>query len=450
MPAIVHAGPSCPDGQVRHRHRVVQGETLSGVAHTYDTNVREIRRQNPGLDPNMIRPGQEIRVCTKKSKARKRSSKSKTCRQSKKVKHRVESGETLSRIAERYAVSERDILADNPALKNNPNKLRAGQTLTICADPRRQRGSRACGYRMPLYVHRVIPGEWASEIAGRYGVRRKDLYRLNPKLKANPNLIRPGQRIRVCPEIAPRERDRFTHRVRQGENLGSIAKKYGLTVRELESYQQGKLANRDTLRVGQELVVWRDGRLVAGFGGFDDDTGVLRSGMQLPPGRAYVIKRPSLAYGTNRTIRLIQQATRQYTRKKGGGPKVHIGDISKKGGGKLPPHRSHQHGHDVDVGYVLKGNVELGRRFHSASARNLDVKRTWILLKAFLDTDQIQYIFMDYRLQKLVYEHAKKTRAVSADTLDELFQYPRGRHRSHGIIRHWKGHVNHFHVRFRR
>ncbi len=71
------------------------------------------------------------------------------------------------------------------------------------------------------------------------------------------------------------------------------------------------------------------------------------------------------------------------------------------------------------------------------------------MIKAFTDTDDVVYVFMDYGLQKLLYEYAKE-QGVSEDTLDELFQYPRGRGRTHGIIRHWKGHVNHFHVRFRK
>ena len=61
----------------------------------------------------------------------------------------------------------------------------------------------------------------------------------------------------------------------------------------------------------------------------------------------------------------------------------------------------------------------------------------------------MRYIFVDYSVQKLLYEYAKG-KGVSEDTLSELFQYPRGKRASRGIIRHWKGHIDHFHVRFRR
>ena len=55
-------------------------------------------------------------------------------------------------------------------------------------------------------------------------------------------------------------------------------------------------------------------------------------------------------------------------------------------------------------------------------------------------------MFVDHSLQKLLYDEAKKT--LSKDALNELFQFPRSKNRMYGIIRHQKGHVNHFHVRF--
>jgi murein endopeptidase len=175
---------------------------------------------------------------------------------------------------------------------------------------------------------------------------------------------------------------------------------------------------------------------------------VLPSGVQLPDGKHYVVKHPTLSWGTGDTIRLIQTAVSNYRKVWRSSPMIHIGDISKKGGGSFPPHNSHQHGRDVDIGYVLTGSAADEIKFTSANSKNLDVARTWDLISAFLDTDKVKYIFMDYSIQKLLYEHAQ-SKGVSRDTLDELFQYPRSKNRGHGIIRHSSGHVNHFHVRFR-
>ena len=458
VPAVAFAGP-CAKGQDEKEHEIKSGQTLSHVAVKYGTSVKAIVKANPGLKPDKVRVGQKLTICTgepktggksssgSSSSGKKTGNTGKSCGGGGRLyRHEVERGDTLYGIADQYGVEQKYILRRNPELKNDPSKLRVGQLLSICAVPRRAKASKACGMRSPLHKHEVVPGEYASTIAGRYGVRRKDLYRLNPKLKANPNKLSVGSRVLVCPEIAPRQRTKLTHAVQSGENIASIARKYDLTSRELIAYQQGRLKNPSSLRVGQDLVVWKDGGIVSGYGSYEDFDGKLPTGTQLPPGRHYVVKHPSLSWGTAKTVRLIQKAILAY-RSKHGGPKVHVGDISKRGGGKFPPHRSHQTGHDVDVGYVLTGSQKDETRFVSANRRNMDVARTWRLLQAFLDTDEVRYIFVDYSLQKPLYDYAKE-RGFSDDYLDEVFQYPRSKRRTHGKIRHWKGHVNHFHVRF--
>ncbi len=180
----------------------------------------------------------------------------------------------------------------------------------------------------------------------------------------------------------------------------------------------------------------------------DDFVGVLTQGLQLPPGLNYVIKRPDNAYGTPRTVRAIQDTVRAYRKDITGGPQIHIGDLSRRGGGAFPPHLSHRHGRDVDVGYVLRGEEADDPRFRHAGAHNLDVARSWALLRSFLEAGGAHYVFLDYGLQRLLYEQAI-AEGTAPERLAEVFQYPRGRHAPHGVVRHWRGHVNHFHVRFR-
>lgn len=180
----------------------------------------------------------------------------------------------------------------------------------------------------------------------------------------------------------------------------------------------------------------------------EDFAGVLTHGVQMPPGPGYVVKTEDHAWGTPRAIRLIQDAIRGYTRGGRGGPKVHVGDISRRGGGVFPPHLSHRHGRDVDVGYVLRGADAEVTRFLTADRDNLDIARSWALIESFVDTGAVHYVFMDYGLQRLFYEHAL-AEGASAQRLSELFQYPRGEGAPAGLIRHWRGHRNHFHVRFR-
>ena len=183
------------------------------------------------------------------------------------------------------------------------------------------------------------------------------------------------------------------------------------------------------------------------FVDFDARTNTMDDGVQLQPGPGYVVKRPAHAWGTPRTIAAIQAAVRRYTAEGLGGPAVHVGDVSRETGGPFPPHLSHQDGRDVDVGYVLRGESADVTRFVTATHGRLDVVRSWALLRAFLSTERVRYVFVDYGLQRLLYEHAR-AQGEDPERLQALFQYPRGSAASHGVIRHWRGHANHFHVRF--
>lgn len=472
LPMIAQAG-GCPDGGERIEHEIKDGQTLSGIAAKHGVSQKSIERANPGMKPDSIRAGQTLAIClpgasddssddakSKDTKASDKASdkpKSKTsdgrsCGSSKTSKvHVVGKGDTLSGIAARYDISVSTVTTNNRALKKNPNSLGIGDEVLICLDSAqaaKAKNSKLCGGATPLHTHVVLPGEHLGEIAGRYGVRRKELIKLNSSLSSNSNLLSVGQKVRVCPEIAPHEVVELEHTVSSGETLSEIALEYDLTTNELLGYQRGKLDNANDLRVGQTLRVYREGAQLPGFGAVDIDTGVLTAGVQLPTGKHYVVKTPGNAWGTGESVKAIQTAVSNYRKKFSSSPQIHIGDISKKGGGKLSPHVSHQHGRDVDIGYVLKGEQADEVRFTTANSKNLDVARTWALIDAFLDTDRVKYIFMDHAVQKLLYEHAQK-QGVSEDTLDELFQYPRSKGRGHGIIRHSKGHANHFHVRFR-
>lgn len=456
-------------------HTVTAGQTLGHIANKHKVSQRDLIETNPALkkNPDMLSVGQELDVCAAKERAaaddaaakaekagkvtEKDSEKGSVAPKKPKscgdggtlVEHEVVSGETLDEIASHFAVTKKEVFRRNPKLAAAPHMLSVGQVIKICADQQRATNSKLCEFQTPTFVHEVVPGENLGMIAGRYGVRRGDLQRWNSKLRSEPDMLTVGQKIQVCPEIAPRERKQITYTVQPGDTLGTIAERYDLTARELSRFQRGgKLEDPSSLRPGQELRVWVDGSIAPGFSTDARDKGVLTAGVLLPTGKHYHVKWEAGAWGTDETIRAIQSAVSAYKQKMPGGPKVYIGDISKKGGGPFSPHSSHQHGKDVDVGYVIKGSSS-GDKPRNATPENLDVARTWRLLKSFIDTDQVVYIFVDYKLQKLLYEYAQE-QGASEEFLDEIFQYPRGRRRTYGLIRHWKGHTNHFHVRFRK
>lgn len=179
----------------------------------------------------------------------------------------------------------------------------------------------------------------------------------------------------------------------------------------------------------------------------DGEPSDMRDAVQLGEGPGWMIKTPAFAWGTRRTVHRLRESLRAYVRVAQGGPDVHVGDLSKAGGGPFPPHLSHRTGRDVDVGYVLTGREADIARFVRASAANLDRARTWKLVKSMIDTRAVAWIFMDYRVQALLYEYALQD-GTPRETLESLFQYPHGDRAMHGIIRDWRGHDDHFHVRW--
>jgi murein endopeptidase len=122
-----------------------------------------------------------------------------------------------------------------------------------------------------------------------------------------------------------------------------------------------------------------------------------------------------------------------------------VHDISRRWGGRLRPHRSHRRGTDVDIQLQLSPP---SKKYLRATPRTLDITATWFIISKLLATRDVVYIFIDYRLQRVLHRHAKASGA--SRELLEAFQYPRGRHRRQGIIRHTRGHADHMHVRFKR
>lgn len=106
------------------------------------------------------------------------------------VTHVVQSGETLSSIAQQYGVSEASIAAANSI--SDPNRIYAGQRLAIpsCAGaPAASPSSGGTGQ----VIHIVQSGETLSSIARHYGVSEASIAAANGI--GDPNRIYAGQRL---------------------------------------------------------------------------------------------------------------------------------------------------------------------------------------------------------------------------------------------------------------
>ena len=121
---------------------------------------------------------------TKKTTSPKASSSNKTT--AKTTTYTVKKGDTLSHIAKRFGTTVNELVRLNNI--KNPNLIYPGQKLKI-------NGS-VTNTKSTAQYYTVKKGDTLSHIAKRYNTTVKNLVKLNPSIK-NPNLIFPGQRIRV-------------------------------------------------------------------------------------------------------------------------------------------------------------------------------------------------------------------------------------------------------------
>jgi len=120
---------------------------------------------------------------------------------------------------------------------------------------------------------------------------------------------------------------------------------------------------------------------------------------------------------------------------------LYFGDFSTPEGGSASHHRSHQNGRDVDIGMYFRDNRPVDT-FMPMNEANLDVSKTWCFVEGLLRTQRIQYIFLDRRVQKLLYDYAL-SRGVDETYLNRLFGNSKG-----AIVQHVVNHQDHMHVRF--
>jgi LysM repeat protein len=185
-------------------HTVQAGETLSQIAKSNGTTVSQLMRLNGIPNPDAIYVGRVLRL-------------PEDARPAGSTIHTVAEGETLSEVAARYDVDIRRLMSVNGL--TIPDDVYWGQELAIpvgegaavdsetnaagaTPSPAVVAPSSVTSLPQPdatlesgLWVHVVKPGETASAIAKRYGVRLADLLAVNGI--ANANLIRSGAKLVV-------------------------------------------------------------------------------------------------------------------------------------------------------------------------------------------------------------------------------------------------------------
>lgn len=164
-------------------YTVQSGDTLWEIAKKYKTTINEIASINDISNPNLIYPGQTLRILTNSI------NEGSETRATGSITYTVKRGDTLSKIALAYGVTVNHIVQLNNI--QNPNLIYPGEKLRI-TESKITTLNPIGGINN---IYRVQRGDTLWRIARRYGVTVNYLVSINDI--ENPNIIYPGQLIRI-------------------------------------------------------------------------------------------------------------------------------------------------------------------------------------------------------------------------------------------------------------
>ncbi len=315
--------------------------------------------------------------------------------------------------------------------------------------------------------HVVIPFETLPDVARRYEVSVDDVAGWNFLNPDEPNL-REGSVVKiVSPGRRPLPQQRLTYTLEAGDGSWSkLANRFGIPVTKLQAYNKGV-----SPKAGTEIAVWIDpkpykprlprkpipsftvDKRAASIG--KPNAGKLANGIQLPESPLYTRRSPNNMWGSSQTISNLQAAVAAFRQDVDYDGALILSDISKKPGGLLKPHKSHQAGRDIDIWLPTVKGVYKVKEVKNGATRprrplflEVDWYATWGLVRALIKTGAVEYVFLDWRYQEFVYRAAVNMDATPEE-LDEWIQWPRPRVSTKGIFRHSQDHLSHIHVRFK-
>lgn len=235
-------------------YTVKNGDTLVGIAKSHGLSAIQLRDLNKLSEAALLLPGQVLKLVDNAVQP------AVLDRVTAPVHHTVQSGETLGKIANRYSVSLKNILALN-GLKER-SLIFPGQKLKI----REVNPSAPKSVKSLLTEHTVAEGETLVEIAKNYSVSLPSLLKKNGLTKSS--LIFVGQILDIPKtEDVPIDYSAGNqigkptsicifhgfHKIKAGETISKIAAIFGVSSQDLLS--ANNLTWNSTIYIGQKLVI---------------------------------------------------------------------------------------------------------------------------------------------------------------------------------------------------
>jgi len=253
-------------------HEVTSGETLFSIAKKYNVTTEDLKKMN-NLTRNSIQLGQKIKINNATETAK--SNTAKPLKENESVSkevaakevvtksisfYKVQKGDNLNSIAEKFNVSVEDLKKNNNL---TDNKIKFGQELKITQTTENVTSKSDVAksdVHSKTITHKVTKGETLISIAEKFNVSVEDLKKDNQltgnKIKFNQELklTQTTEKGSLKSEVANSDipTKTITHKVTKGETLISIAKDFNMTLDELKEMNN---LNDNKIKFGQDIVV---------------------------------------------------------------------------------------------------------------------------------------------------------------------------------------------------
>jgi membrane-bound lytic murein transglycosylase D len=231
----IRAAGSSPSG----KYTVRRGDNLNAIASRFGVSVSQLKAWN-ALPTDQIVAGNILRVPGSQGSAASGSPAVAPAS----GRYRIQRGDNLAAIAARFGVTVSDLKAWN-GLKTN--QIRAGSHLTVRphvepASLRRETNAALSVAPPANGSYRIRRGDSLAAVSERFGVTVADLKTWNnlrsSRITAGDSLVvRPPHGSAAAPQAVSQAATKpQRYQVRTGDNLASIANRFGLTVEQLKDW----------------------------------------------------------------------------------------------------------------------------------------------------------------------------------------------------------------------
>lgn len=235
-------------------HKVLRGETLKSIAGKYNVKIDDLREWN-NISGNKILAGNKLKIFSDTPSNLISDNETTVTKKNSVYKYRVKKGDTIGEIAEKFGTSVAFVKKWNNLRSNT---IRSGQTLKIyTGESVTSLGDNTTKTNSNINYYKVKAGDSIGEIADKYHVSIADIKKWN---KLGSNKILAGKTLKIYSDVGVNDvsenetysNNGSTYKVRSGDNLLSIANRFGVSVNELKSWNG---LSGDKITSGQNLKI---------------------------------------------------------------------------------------------------------------------------------------------------------------------------------------------------